>query len=79
MIINKILGILKLSSNTCYIKNGNSYKMFYPFCKSIQPFLVKTKRSQLKDVITLVNIIDSCVIEYYDNNTIQDLPKLWWG
>ena len=50
--------------------------MFYPFCKSIQPFLVKTKRSQLKDVITLVNIIDSCVIEYYDNNTIQDLPKL---
>ena len=76
MEINKILGILKLSSNTCYTKDGHSYKLFHPFCKSIQPFLVKTKRSQLKDVITLVNIKDKCVIEYYDNSTIQDLPKL---
>ena len=89
MEINKILGILKLSSNTCYTKDGHSYKLFHPFCKSIQPFLVKTKRTlakgfvqaydkrtQLKDVITLVNIKDKCVIEYYDNSTIQDLPKL---
>ena len=76
MEINKILGILKLSSNTCYNRDNNSYKLFYPYCKSIEPFLVKTKRSQLKDVIALVSVRDACVIEYYDNSTIQDLPKL---
>ena len=76
MEITKILGILKLSSNTCYNRDNNSYKMFYPYCKNIEPFLVKTKRSQLKDVITLVSFRDKCVIEYYDNSTIQDLPKL---
>ena len=76
MEITKILGILKLSSNTCYNRDNNSYKLFYPYCKSIEPFIVKTKRNQLKDVIALVNIKDKCVIEYYDNSTIQDLPKL---
>ena len=79
--LNKILGILKLSSNTSNIINGVTYKKFYPFYKDIEPFLVKTKRTILKDVIALVSTQDKSVIEYYDelNNSStnkQDLSRL---
>ena len=76
--LNKILGILKLSSNTSNVINGVTYKKFYPFYKNIEPFLVKTKRTQLKDVIALVSTQDNSVIEYYDdlNNSSTNKQEL---
>jgi ribonuclease R len=81
MNLNKVLGVFKLSSNTSNVINGVTYKKFYPFHKDIEPFLVKTKRIQLKDVIALVSVQDKSVIEYYDdlNNSStnkKDLSRL---
>jgi len=67
--LNKVLGILQLSSKTVNTghKPGIIYKKFIPFLSNVKPFLVKTKLTTLVDIIALVDCNKCEVIQYYDN------------